>query len=97
MTDFDGMFHDSGMSGTDLSSLKSNCAICPPGKYSGSGEFVSPEGNPCTGCMAGKSTTGSLAENHDSVVRCSDCDVGEYSGIGEVCTLQIRINKLYRF
>ncbi|GMH95941.1 hypothetical protein TL16_g13256, partial [Triparma laevis f. inornata] len=86
VTDFDSMFQLSGMPGTDLSSLKSNCVNCPSGKYSGSGEFVSPEGNPCTGCMAGKSTFGTDTSDHDSVGDCSDCGVGTFSGIGEACT-----------
>ncbi|GMH77265.1 hypothetical protein TrLO_g2296, partial [Triparma laevis f. longispina] len=74
------------MSGTDLISLKSNCVNCPSGKYSGSGEYVSPEGNPCTGCMTGKSTFGTDTSDHDSVGDCSDCGVGTFSGIGEACT-----------
>ncbi|GMH96172.1 hypothetical protein TL16_g13280, partial [Triparma laevis f. inornata] len=74
VTNFDYMFYASGMSGTDLSSLKSNCVNCPSGKYSGSGEFVSPEGNPCTGCVAGKYNDSPGAET------CTICAAGSYSG-----------------
>ncbi|GMH77239.1 hypothetical protein TrLO_g2181 [Triparma laevis f. longispina] len=74
VTDFDSMFQGSGMPGTDLSSLKSNCVNCPSGKYSGSGEFVSPEGNPCTGCVAGKYNDSPGSET------CTICAAGSYSG-----------------